>query len=97
MLKPITDLVTGCVTIDPADPEVLEVLGTVCFVAGPIAHVFQRAGYDVPKKAEAEQGAVILWMLSLKRDHGKDWREKGDEILRGIIAQEKGEPLVVNE
>lgn len=80
--KPLTELVSGTITIDPANAEQIEILGLNCIIAGPIAHVLQRAGYDIRRKAESEQGAVIVWLLSLHRDHGDAWRSIANAMLK---------------
>ncbi len=82
--SPSLPLVTGPITIDPNDPEVLGILSKMCFTCGPIAHIFQKAGYPIPTHAEEEQAHIILWMLGLYRDHGDDWRTKGDAQLRAM-------------
>lgn len=82
--SPSLPLVTGAITIDPADPEVLDILSKLAFVCAPIAHIFQRAGYPIPTHAEEEQGHIIMWMLGMYRDHGKDWRTKANVTLNAL-------------
>ncbi len=89
MPKPITDLIRGTITLDPADAEVLEILSIVCITCGPIAHALRRGGYDIKTRAENEQGAVLLWMLSLYRDHGKAWRDEGQKLLNAMFEEWK--------
>jgi hypothetical protein len=87
MSSPTLPIIPGELHIDPADPEVQRILGTVCFIAGPIAHIFQKAGYPIPTHAEEEQAHILLWMLALYQKYGaQEWRAKGDEELRGIVA-----------
>lgn len=83
----IQPLVTGLITIDPTDPEWTEILSTLCLTCGPIAHVFQKAGYDIRRRAEQEQGFVLMWLLSLYRDHGKEWRNEGQIKLNEIQSE----------
>lgn len=85
MPKPITDLITGPITIDPADPEVRSILSWTCIDCGDYGRALRKAGYEIPPKIEAEQSVVLLWFLSLYRDHGDDWRKKGAEKLRELL------------
>lgn len=61
--------------------ETKEILGMVCFRAGPIAHLMVKAGIPVDKKAEVEQATVIHWLLNLYLEHGSGWRKKAAEQL----------------
>lgn len=59
--------------------ELKEILGLICFRAGPIAHGAQAAGFyiaDTPIRhsAEDEQAFVIHRMLLAWAKHGADWR-----------------------
>lgn len=80
-------LVSGRITIDPSDHEVQAILGWPCFRCGPIAHIFQAAGYPIPKHAEEEQAHVLLWLLGLRRDHGDAWMRAGNEQLKALQAE----------
>lgn len=77
-------LVTGPITIDPTDPEWLNILSFTCLDCGPMAHKLQAAGYPIDRKAEAEQAHVLMWMLSLYRDHGELWRVRGAQFLNAL-------------
>lgn len=44
-------------------PDMERVLGMPLFVAAPYAHAFQAAGINIPPRPEAEQAAIIFWML----------------------------------
>lgn len=68
-------------SFDPADPEILWILGRPCFQCGPIAHILQKAGHEIKARAEDEQAAVILWMIRKYQEHGADWKAKGDDEL----------------
>ncbi|KKN33992.1 hypothetical protein LCGC14_0798050 [marine sediment metagenome] len=67
-------------------PELQDILGRPNFVCGPIAHIFQAAGADIPRKAEAEQAFVLHWMIKLYLTHGDRWREIGEEELKEVRA-----------
>lgn len=75
------------ITIDPKDPEVLTILSQLCFQVADIAHLMQAAGQPIKRKAEDEQAAVLLWMLTKLHQHGKDWRVEGDKELNALRAQ----------
>jgi len=83
-------IVPGPITIDPSDPEVQWILSKTCLSCGPMAHVFQRAGYPIPRHAEEEQAHVLLWMLSRYKQNGADWREKADDELRALKKVNSG-------
>ena len=77
-------IIKGSITIDPSDPEVIKILSMFTFQCGPIAHIFQKAGYPIPTHAEEEQAYVIAWCLALYQTHGNDWRKVGDETLKAL-------------
>lgn len=66
--------------------ELEHILGRPNFVCGPIAHIFQAAGADIPRKAEAEQAFVLHWMVKLYLTHGDDWREHCEQELKEARA-----------
>jgi hypothetical protein len=79
------------ITIDPTDPEVLDILSMLSFTAGPYAAHLRKCGYQIKQKIEVEQATVMLWWLSLYQKHGKDWREKGAQELRELLSAANGE------
>lgn len=78
-------IIPGPITIDPADPEVITILSTLCFRAGPVASIFRKAGYPIPTHAEEEQAHVIAWQLAIYQKHGAYWRVKANEELKEIL------------
>lgn len=64
------------------DSEVRQILGTPNFACGGIAKRLRELGIESKTKAEDEQATVIYWMLSLYTEHGDNWREEGDKILK---------------
>jgi hypothetical protein len=54
--------------------EVRWILGRPNFMCAPIAARLRKLGHVIDEKAEAEQAAVIYWMLSLYECHGDSWR-----------------------
>lgn len=63
-------------SIDPTDPEILWILGLMCFQCGPIAEVLRYAGEPIPRKAESEQAIVMIWLIQKYQEHGEGWRSK---------------------
>lgn len=91
-------LVFGPITIDPTDATVLRILGLVTFQTAPVAHLFRRLGYPIPRKIELEQAHVFLWLLGKYRDHGDGWgKAVADEIDQMQKAVEAKEKAVVKE
>lgn len=56
------------------DEDVAFILGMMCFQCASFAQILRLGGHTIATKAEAEQAAVIHWMLGLYFKHGKDWR-----------------------
>lgn len=63
------------------------ILGYPNFRAGPIAHVFQAAGYDIKPKAEDEQAFVLHRMLLHYFRDPVNWRTTFGDELTGKVAQ----------
>ncbi len=94
-IPPSLPIVPGTIMLDPADPEILFILSKTCLSCGPMAHVFQRAGYPIPTHAEEEQAHILLWMLARYQQHGIGWRAKADDELRSMLAvQSRKEKMV---
>lgn len=55
--------------------EIGFILGRPNFWCCRYADLLRRDGCDIPQKAEAEQAAVIHWMLNLYLEHGDGWRD----------------------
>ena len=58
------------------------ILGRPNFSCAAIARRLVQLGHRIEPRAEAEQAAVIYWMLCLYEKHGEDWRAKAQEYLR---------------
>lgn len=78
---------------DEMNDDLLEILGMPNFVCGPIAHVMQAAGADIPKKSESEQAHVLLKLLSFYAQHGPGWRQHAAEWLGETQAVAKARAL----
>lgn len=72
------------------NPNLLDILGRPNFACAHIANALRLAGATIAKKAEAEQAAVIHWMLGHYAKHGADWRQHAGDDL-----QEKANTLKV--
>lgn len=74
-------------------PTLKHVLGFPNFRTGPIAHVFQAAGFAIPTKCEAEQAFVLDRMIRAVLTHGEGWADAFTADLRAqhaIAAEIKG-------
>lgn len=71
----------------PWNDDVAEILGKPNFWCGPLANLLRVAGQSIPSKAEAEQAAVIYWLLGLHFAHGSEWRDKAREFIDELSAQ----------
>lgn len=56
-------------------------LGLPNFRCGPEAERLRIAGADIPRKVEAEQAAVIHWLLPFAITGGDDWLERAKASL----------------
>ncbi|MDB5978691.1 MAG: hypothetical protein JWR07_5451 [Nevskia sp.] len=67
-------------------PLLAHVMGFPNFHTGPIAHVFQKAGFDIPTKCEAEQAFVLDRMIRAVLTHGEGWAAAFEDDLRAQYA-----------
>lgn len=56
-------------------PELEKILGTMCFQTISLSQILRAGGQAIEPRAEAEQAAVLHWMLSLWAVHGDEWRK----------------------
>ncbi len=54
-------------------PELEHALGFMNFRTGPIAHIYQAAGYDIKSRAEPEQAFVLDRFIRAVIQHGEGW------------------------
>lgn len=71
------------------DDQIEFILGRPSFWCAPIANVLRLDGKQIPNKAEAEQAAVIYWMLQQYGKFGKDWKDAANGILQEIKNRQK--------
>ena len=63
------------------------ILGRSAAYCAPIAGSLRLRGDDIPPTAEADQAAVIYWMLQMYEKYGasgRDWKKLGDAELNQI-------------
>lgn len=69
--------------------EVEFILGRPCFMFIREAQLFRSLGYDIPKKAEAEQAFFIHRWLNFYLQHGAAWRDVANADIREHIQRAK--------
>ena len=62
--------------VDLDNPEIQWALSRPNFWCARYARTLRKGGHDIAQKSEAEQGAVIAWLLTKIVEHGKDFRDK---------------------
>lgn len=65
----------------PWNGAVQNILARPNFACCGIAQKLREIGHDIPEKSEAEQAAVIYWMLNLYLLHGDEWSTVGEALL----------------
>jgi hypothetical protein len=78
------------------DPNVKQILGRPNFACAEIAEILRIGGDDIPRKAEAEQAAVIQFMLSVWEHHGDDWQSEGNKILKTVSERDENGKIRVD-
>ena len=63
-------------------PALRQVLGTLIFSTGPMAHTLRDGlGLEIPKQIEDEQAHVLHWLIGLVLNHPDDWQRIREETL----------------
>lgn len=70
-------------TMTPAVKEVLELLN---FRTGPIAHVYQKAGFEMKHRCEEEQSFVLHRFLGFALKHKDNWKAVAEAELQRLGA-----------
>jgi hypothetical protein len=73
--------VQPALVVPPLNYTLREILGRPNFMCGGIAASLRQLGHNIECKAEAEQAAVIHWMLTSYALHGDAWRDRCKEDL----------------
>ncbi|CAI2528775.1 Uncharacterised protein [Serratia ficaria] len=76
----------GLGQLPPLTPELASILGRPNFQCYHLALALRAGGHDIPRKAEAEQAAVIYFMLGHYLEHGEKWSEKAEKELQRLVA-----------
>ncbi|WP_420279561.1 hypothetical protein [Serratia sp. BNK-4] len=79
----------GLGKLPPLTAELADILGRPNFQCFHLAAALRAGGHDIPRKAEAEQAAVIYFMLGHYLEHGEKWSEKAEEELQRLVATGK--------
>lgn len=74
-------------------PEVFDLLGTMNFRTGPLAHLYQELGIGPKTRCEDEQAFILLKFLRLARLHGPAWREEFGKEIKTVIDSVKAQRL----
>lgn len=67
-------------------PELEKILGTMCFQTISLSQVLRAGDQAIAPRAEAEQAAVMHWMLSLWFVHGDGWNKAAAREVERIRA-----------
>lgn len=63
------------ITTWPLNDDLRFIFGRPNFACGGVARGLRQIGWEIDTRAEAEQAAVILWMLQMYLEHGPQWPE----------------------
>jgi len=66
--------------------DLIEILGRPNFTCIRIAQLFRLSGQTIPQKSEAEQAAVIYFLLRAYLRHGKEWSTHAEAELK-VMAE----------
>jgi hypothetical protein len=73
----------------PLNDDTRRILGTVCIQCIHLAELLRSDGHAIDRKAEAEQAAVIHWMLNIYLEHGEKWRDVAEQELQRMRLARK--------
>lgn len=78
--------------VGPLTPAAAEILGRICFQCIHVAQLLRAIGHEIETRAEAEQAAVIHYLLSFYATHGDGWAAAAEADLKAKAAAlaEKG-------
>lgn len=66
-------------------PAIEKVLGRQHFACHDLAMILRHAGHDIPHRAEAEQAAVLWFLLPLAIRHGDEYLTHAFAYLRRYL------------
>lgn len=84
--------------LPPLNDDVRWILGQPNFNCVTTAQLLRSLGHEIERKAEAEQAAVIHWMLGVYMQHGEKFRDECWNVLKTAAcpAVTKSEPQVLS-
>jgi hypothetical protein len=74
------------ILLDTITPDLQKILGIANFQCAPIASLLRIDGQEIPHKSEAEQAAVLWWLLGIYAKHGDGWQPIAGAELERIKA-----------
>lgn len=66
--------------------DLADILGRPCFACSGLASVLRKSGLKIATKAEAEQAAVLHWMLLRFFRHGDEWRVIAHQEMKAMLS-----------
>lgn len=89
----MADSTTPALVLPPLNDALRDILGRPNFMCIQPAALLRAGGAEIAHSAEAEQAAVLYWMLTKYAEHGADWRQHAhaemDAIARRLAAQDE--------
>lgn len=76
------------------DEALLSILGRPCFACVHLAELLRKNGFEIERRAEAEQAHVLLWMLNLYLLHGPNtWQSAAGLQIKHMAQKAKEEDV----
>ena len=79
------------ITTWPLNDDLRFIFGRPNFACGGVARGLRQIGWEIDTRAEAEQAAVILWMLQMYLEHGPQWPEAVSQFWESAKRSGTGE------
>lgn len=73
-------------TVGDMTPDVAEILGRPNFRCARIAHLLSATGDPIETRSEAEQSAVLRYLLKFYVEHGSEWDKAAEADIKRRIA-----------
>lgn len=74
-------------SLPPLNDDLRSILGRPCFHCIKEAEWLRRRGFQIERRAEDEQAAVIHWALGFYLKHGVNWVDAANEWLQKTKPQ----------
>jgi hypothetical protein len=82
-----TTAMPPALVLTPLNDSLRRILGRPCFRCVEIAALLRSEGQQIDHNAEAEQAAVIYWLLTKYAEHGEDWWRVAYDELQAIAMR----------